>query len=232
MGISSFIRSKSDSDVATVPTLATYHVDIAGHDPLKLAERLYELIDYPRALSDLAGHVSGVSEDGVEFVSVWSDAGSAATTYENALEKLKVLFEEFPGFRVQRETYPVHRFVVTEGAEQYDADRAQPHPPCVAYRLDVPIHGRGVYESACELMKFPEEIPDGLLMHVAAETADGWTTYTVWHTVKEARDYMRDRIMPAGLQIVREQQIFPEIRPVEIVPTLFASNPSVLALAG
>jgi hypothetical protein len=230
MGITSFMRRASDVEPLDVPTLVTYRVDIADNDPLKLASRLYEIIDYPRALRELAGHVSGVSEDGVEFISVWADEQAADNTFKYAMAELAVLWEEFPGLQFERETYPVHRFVVTEGAEEYDADRALPNPSCAAYRLDVPIHGRNVYDRACELMNFPDDLPDGLLMHVAAETADGWTTYTVWHSVEDAREYMRDQIMPAGLQIVRDQQIFPEIRPVEIVPTLFASNPGILAL--
>lgn len=231
MGISSFLRKSSGESSGEEPTLVTYRVDLAGHDPVKLSGRLYEIIDYPHALRELAGHVSGVSEDGVEFVSVWADEEAADATFKRAIKELAVLWDEFPGLQVERETYPVYRFVVTEGAEEYDADRAQPNPACVAYRLDVPIHGRDVYDSACQHMGFPDEIPEGLLMHVAAETADGWTTYTVWHSVQDARNYMRDKIMPAGLQIVRDQQIFPEIRPVEIVPTLFASNPTLMPVS-
>lgn len=231
MGISSFLRKTSEEGSENGPTLVSYRVDLAGHDPMALSSRLYDVIDYPRALKELAGHISGVSEEGVEFVSVWADAQAAEAAFRSAVENLGVLWNEFPGIKADRETYPVHRFVVTEGAEQYDPDRAQPHPPCVSYRMDIPIHGRDIYDTAAELMNFPEEIPDGMLMHIASETADGWTTYTVWHGVENAREYMRDKIMPASLQIVRDQQIFPEIRPVEIVPTLFASNPALIPVA-
>ena len=84
------------------------------------------------------------------------------------------------------------------------------------------------YDMICARMRFPQEFPDGLLMHVAGQTDLGWRTYSIWNEVQPSLDFLEQRMMPAAVDMVREKVMFPEISPLEVKPFLFALNARML----
>lgn len=220
----------------TIPTviassLIEYRVEAPGHDALELIKRFYASIDYPRSMRDgNLMHLCGSNEEEIVFLSVWDNEENAAAAYDELAEPIGALVSEVEGGGVVRSSHRVHRFVVSEAASSYDASVAELDPSCVGYQIDMPIHGSSMYDLFCEKLAFPEEIPDGLLAHVAGETDFGWRTYTVWRTTLDSQRYFSERIIPASVDVVREEAIFPEIRPLEIAPTLFAVNWSQVSI--
>ena len=209
----------------STPTLIEYRIDAPGHDPVELIKRFYRLADYPSSMQPgNLMHLSGANEEGIVLLSVWNNERDAAAAYEELAEPIEAIIEDLGEGSVARVSHSAHRYVLGPGSGIFAADLAELDPDCVAYQIDVPIHGQAMYDLFCEKLEFPAFIPEGLLAHVAGETEAGWRTYTVWSTVEDSQRYFSDRIIPSGVEVVREVGVFPEIRPLEIKPTLFVVN--------
>ncbi len=47
----------------------------------------------------------------------------------------------------------------------------------------------------------PSEAPDGLIMHSAGPTDDGWYVYDVWESEEHLQRFVQDRLMPAAQEL-------------------------------
>jgi hypothetical protein len=133
-----------------------------------------------------------------------------------------------PNTTVERHSSGVYRFSIGEHVSQFSHVVAAPNPDCIGYVVDIPLHGKMTYDMICARMRFPQEFPDGLLMHVAGQTDIGWRTYSIWNEVQPSLDFLEQRMMPAAVDMVREKVMFPEISPLEVKPFLFALNARML----
>jgi hypothetical protein len=56
------------------------------------------------------------------------------------------------------------------------------------------------------------EAPDGLLMHSAGPTEDGWYVYDVWESQDHLQRFVQERLMPAmqelGVPVGNQPQIY------------------------
>lgn len=213
--------SKDDSLV-----IVEYTVETSGRNSIDLIARLYREIGYPGSIvpTNLA-HISGATEERLVFVSVWRNERDADAAFALVKEAVDKLAEEIDSeITIHRASFKAQRVIVGPQIEDYDARVATVNPDCVAFTIDIPVDGRQIYDHYCAAMRFPEEVPDGLLLHLAYEVNDELRTISVWQSIEHSRDFMRDRIIPAGPEVVRDHGVFPEVRPVEFKPTLLAFN--------
>lgn len=203
-----------------------YSVDAPGHNAIDLVARLYREIGFPGSIVPTnVAHISGATEERVIFVSIWQSERDAEIAYADAEPMVEKLASEVgPGVALHRSSYKAHRVTVGPESVEHEARLAEVNPDCVAFTIDIPDDGRQVYDHYCEQMDFPVVLPDGLLLHVAYEVGKELKSISVWQTIEHSQAFMRDRIIPAAPGVVREQGVFPEIRPVEFKPTLLAFN--------
>jgi hypothetical protein len=213
-----------------VAAMIDYRTTGDGVDQMALIARFYDLIGFPRSMrpGNLA-HVSGVAGDQIIFTSVWDSESNAATAYAAMGPAIEQVLKDFgPNARVERHSSGVYRFSIGENADEFSHRAATTHPNCVGFLLDVPVHGQMAYDLVCNKMRFPEEFPDGLLMHVAGQTDRGWRTCSIWREIEQSRAFLEQRLMPAAVDVVRDTGMFPEIRPLEFKPFMFALNARML----
>jgi hypothetical protein len=211
-------------------TMVDYRIRGEGFDRLETIDRFYKEIDFPRSMRNgNLGHLSGVSDDEIVFMSIWDTEKNAMAAFDDMRGSIeKVLREAGPTATVDRVSSGVFRFSIGEDVAEFSHERAQLNPNCVGYVIDIPTQGHLSYELTCEKMNFPQDWPPGLLMHVAGETDRGWRTYSLWREIGQSRDFLAQRLIPAAVDVVREHQVFPVIRPIEVKLHLFALNSRML----
>jgi hypothetical protein len=220
-------RTQFDEDSLADPgTLIDYRIHAPGQDKIDLIKKFYGEIDYPRSMRPgNFAHLSGVSEESMVFLSIWDSEENAAAAFTELQKPIDEVLGAVEGeATVQRESFKTYRFVVGDGVTDFNPSVAPIGPECVAYQIDLAMDDRGHYDLLCRQMNFPEEIPKGLLMHIACQTDFGWQTYSVWRTLEDSTAFLSEKIIPASVEVVRQFGVFPEIRPVEIETTLFALN--------
>ena len=47
----------------------------------------------------------------------------------------------------------------------------------------------------------PSEAPDGLIMHSAGPTDDGWFVYDIWESEEHLQRFFQERLMPAAQEL-------------------------------
>ncbi|MGH2906540.1 MAG: hypothetical protein ACRDKI_07190 [Solirubrobacterales bacterium] len=213
-----------------VASLIDYRIIGEGVDQMAVIADFYNRIDFPRSMRDgNLAHVAGTAGDQIIFSSVWDTEANAITAYQEMGPDIeRTLKEVAPQARVERSSTGVYRFSIGDDADEFNNSIAVRNPECVGYLIDIPVHGKMAYDLVCNNMGFPAEWPEGLLMHVAGPSALGWRTFSMWRTVDDSLDFLEQRLMPGAVGVVREQGLFPEIRPLEVKPFLFALNSRML----
>jgi hypothetical protein len=214
-----------------VAAMIDYRIKGEGIDQMELIEAFYKLIDFPRSMRDgNLAHISGIAGDEIIFTSIWDNEVNASESYAELGPAIAEVIDRYgtPGTVVDRRSSGVHRFSIGESVGQFSHERAESNPQCVGYVIDIPLHGKMAYDLICQKMEFPQEWPEGLLMHVAGQTDNGWRTCSVWADREPSLVFLEQRLMPAAVDMVRERGLFPEIRPLEVKPFLFALNARML----
>lgn len=203
-----------------------YTIHAQGHNAIDVISSIYRAIEYPRSISPAnVAHISGATDERIVFVSVWRSEQDAASAFAEAEQAIQHLTNKFgPDARVDRASHKAHRVTISDDIADYDARIAEINPDCVAFTIDFPAGGSSGYDKYCAEMDFPERAAGGLLLHVAYAAGEEFRTISVWRTIEDSQAFMRDRIIPAGPAVVRNDGIFPEVRPVEFKPTLLAFN--------
>jgi hypothetical protein len=47
----------------------------------------------------------------------------------------------------------------------------------------------------------PSDAPDGLIMHSAGPTDDGWYVYDIWESEEKLQRFVQERLMPAAQEL-------------------------------
>lgn len=210
-----------------------YEIHAPGHAALEVISAIYREMDFPRSVkpSNLV-HISGATSERVIFTGVWHSEREAREAYAEIEDVIASLRNEFgPETSVDRVSRRASRVTIGDLVSDYQAALAQFNPACVAFTVDIPTDGKEIYNLYCEEMRFPEIMPKGLILHLAYEVGPSMRTVSVWRTLEDSQDFMRERIVPAGPGVVRDHGIFPEVRPVEFKPTLLAFNRPERAIA-
>lgn len=216
-------RRSRTRGAAAKATLVDYRPSGLGFEQL---DHYYELIGYPRQMPAANYvHLSGILDDEVVLIGLWSSDRKARTAYATARTNVrKVLDKAGPGAAVDRQSYPVRRFVLGDEIGDFRQDRARTGPDCAAYVIDLPATDGRAYDLICEQMNFPGDYPEGLMLHVAGRVDDVWRVISVWREARQSREFFERRLMPAAVEVVREHQVFPAIHPRELRVHLFAVN--------
>ncbi len=203
-----------------------YEIHAPGHAALAVISAIYSELDFPRSIkpSNLV-HVSGATSERVIFTGIWRSERDAREAFEEIKGAVASLTDTFgPEASVERISRRASRVEIGDLVSDYEAALAQFNPDCVAFTVDIPVDGKAIYDNYCEEMRFPEIMPEGLMLHLAYEVGPTMRTISVWRTLEDSQNFMRERIVPAGPGVVRDHGVFPEVRPVEFKPTLLAFN--------
>ncbi|HET6848405.1 MAG TPA: hypothetical protein VFH74_06075 [Gaiellales bacterium] len=58
------------------------------------------------------------------------------------------------------------------------------------------------------------DAPDGLIMHSAGPTEDGWYVYDVWESKEHLQRFVQERLMPALQELHAPQGDPPQVYPI------------------
>jgi hypothetical protein len=62
-----------------------------------------------------------------------------------------------------------------------------------------------------------EQAPDGLIVHTAGETAEGWYIYDIWDSQEQFEQFMASKIGPAAAELGAETPTKPQYYPIETI---------------
>ena len=81
---------------------------------------------------------------------------------------------------------------------------------------------RDAYVALSEKMfgNFPmrdDQAPEGLVVHTAGETPDGWYIYDIWESQEKFEAFMQSKIGPAAAELGAETPMKPQFFPIETI---------------
>ena len=81
---------------------------------------------------------------------------------------------------------------------------------------------KDVYAALTEKMfgNYPmreDQAPEGLIVHTAGETAEGWYIFDIWNSQEQFEQFMADRIGPAAAELGAETPMKPVYYPIETI---------------
>ena len=62
-----------------------------------------------------------------------------------------------------------------------------------------------------------DQAPDGLIVHTAGETADGWYIYDIWESQEKFQHFMETNIGPAAAALGADTSMTPQFFPIETI---------------
>jgi len=62
-----------------------------------------------------------------------------------------------------------------------------------------------------------DQAPEGLIVHTAGETAEGWYIFDIWNSQEQFEQFMADRIGPAAAELGAETPMKPVYYPIETI---------------
>lgn len=217
-------RDPREPEVAREAILVDYRLESVSVEHL---DQFYRRVGYRERLDDgLLAHVGGVI-DGEELVylSVWRSESEAIASWQAKRSDIEaVLGDAPPDAQVTRRASEVHRLYLGDDLLEFREGLADGDPDCVGFVIDLPDMDDDSYDLICDRMRFPEEWPEGLLVHVAGQVDDFFRVLSIWRRADQSRRFFEDRLIPAAVDVARNHGLFPEIRPRELRVHLFALN--------
>jgi len=62
-----------------------------------------------------------------------------------------------------------------------------------------------------------DQAPEGLIVHTAGETADGWYIYDIWESQEQFEQFMASSIGPAAAELGADTPMTPQYFPIETI---------------
>lgn len=62
-----------------------------------------------------------------------------------------------------------------------------------------------------------DQAPEGLILHTAGETAEGWYIYDIWNSQEQFEQFMAGTIGPAAAELGAETPMTPVYYPIETI---------------
>lgn len=170
------------------------HFSVPGGD-----ERAYDLIcdrvGFPRRTSPgLLGHFAGPCPGGWETIDIWTDLDHMERVFSEFLVDAISSTVRSEGARIdiEPETREIARLVVGPDAERHlfengaDVKCAERGVRPLGVLIENLGGGEEEYLAGCDLLGFPEQIPDGMIVHIAGESRDGWRVFDCWQSAEQA----------------------------------------------
>ena len=60
-----------------------------------------------------------------------------------------------------------------------------------------------------------DQAPEGLIVHTAGETAEGWYIYDIWESQEQFEAFLASRIGPAAAELGADTAMTPQFFPIE-----------------
>jgi hypothetical protein len=73
----------------------------------------------------------------------------------------------------------------------------------------------------------PSEAPDGLIMHSAGPTDDGWYVYDIWESEEHLQRFVQERLMPAAKELGGPAPTPPQVFQIYNLIQIPSGGPSV-----
>lgn len=182
-------------------------------------EDFYTRTNFPESLGEgMMVHIGGVL-DGTEtvYLAVWNAADRAEASWQaNRRHIEETLADAPPDAEITRRVDSMHRLYLGDELGEFRPENAKRKPDCVGIVIDLPKVDVETYELICDQMSFPDDWPDGLLLHFAGAVEDVLRIVSVWRRTRDARKFFADRLIPASVEVARDHGKFAEIRPVEL----------------
>lgn len=159
-------------------------------------DQVCESMNFPAEISPaLLGHFAGPTENGWEAVDVWNEGEAMERAFSHYLVDAisSAMLKTGERVDVEPEMREIARLVVGPDAHRYHQRRGG-----LQLITDTGLNPVGIvieqlksdhrdYLLGCEMVDFPRTLPEGLVLHVAGECADGWRVFDVWHTEEQQR---------------------------------------------
>jgi hypothetical protein len=62
-----------------------------------------------------------------------------------------------------------------------------------------------------------DQAPEGLIVHTAGETAEGWYIYDIWDSQEQFEKFMENKIGPAAAELGADTPMKPQFFPIETI---------------
>lgn len=182
-------------------------------------DAFYERSGFPDVFeSGMMAHVSGVlgGEETV-YLSIWDDEDTAVAAWRRKRADIAEVLEDAPpDAEISRRSSPLYRIYAGDGLGRLAAPETGRRPSVAGVVIDLPQTDIAAYELVCGRMDFPDDWPDGLLLHFAGPVEDVLRVVSIWRRAEDSREFFESRLIPAALAVAREKGLFPEIRPVDL----------------
>lgn len=171
-----------------------WHFAVDGASELAY-DRICDQVGFPNHIAPgLLGHIAGPSPTGWELIDLWSSAESMEHVFSNYLvDAISGTIRRYGDrFDIEPETRAIARLIVgpaaadfslEAGAREKCADRGV-HP--VAVVIEHLGGGEAEYLAGCELLDIPRKLPEGLIVHMAGPSKDGWRVFDCWDSAAHA----------------------------------------------
>lgn len=214
--------------IARDAVLVDYRLEAVSIEHL---DEFYSRVGYPERIEPgLIAHIGGViDEEETVYLSVWRRKDEAFESWQAKRSDIEAVLADAPReAQVTRRASDVHRLYVGDGLAEFREGIAGGEPDCIGFVIDLPDVEVDAYDLICERMNFPEDWPDGLVLHVAGRVGDFLRVLSVWRRADQSRRFFENRLIPASVEVVRNHGLFPEIRPRELRIHLIALNDMLL----
>lgn len=161
-------------------------------------EEICRQVGFPRVrASEILGHFAGSSDEGWEVIDLWDDANAMERVFSRFL--VDAISTTVAGSTnrhdVQPDQHRIARLIVGPAAPEYSEIDADLSRDALAGRGQAPV---GVlierlggdetdYLRGCELLGFPKFMPQGLVVHLAGPSKDGWRIFDCFDTTDDMR---------------------------------------------
>lgn len=156
-------------------------------------DRICEQMNFPAEVSPgLLGHFAGRIDGGWEVIDLWREDEAMEHVFSRYLVDAISSAIELTGERVdvEPEMREIARLVVGPDAAEHALDRGAGEKTAArgVHPIGVLIENLGGdssdYMYGCDLLGFPASSPDGLIVHLAGECADGWRVFECWESAE------------------------------------------------
>jgi hypothetical protein len=62
-----------------------------------------------------------------------------------------------------------------------------------------------------------DQSPEGLIVHTAGETAEGWYVYDIWESQEQFEEFLTSRIGPAAAELGADTPMTPQYFPIDTI---------------
>ncbi|MGH2906541.1 MAG: hypothetical protein ACRDKI_07195 [Solirubrobacterales bacterium] len=150
-------------------------------------------------------HFSGAFEDEFFSVTAYRDGQSSAQMFADYTGPEVESAIRTSGERadINRLEFPITRYAVRDDEDLQGYSRKEPGEMVAVYATAATF-SRERYLKITGEAGFPDDWPEGLVIHVAGEFGNRWGIFDVWHADSDLLSFYRDRIEAAVATVAKD----------------------------